>query len=110
MGHTRTTSQRGYGSEHQRTRQRLLRQHVDGAPCVGCGSPMHKATQELDAAHPRGMAVSLNPGSKADHLEHAACNRSAGNETRTPLSETARLDRAQWTTRDWGLVAPQRVS
>lgn len=71
---------------------------------------MYKATQELDAAHPHGQAVSLNPGSKADHLEHASCNRSAGNETRTPLSEKARLDRAQWTTRDWGLVAPQRWS
>lgn len=69
-----TRHQRGYGTEHERIRQHLLRQHIEGAPCIRCGQPMYR-TQHLDAGHP-----DHNPargGGKANRLEHATCNRSS---------------------------------
>lgn len=97
----KTTAQRGYDAAHQRTRQRLLRQHVDGTPCARCHQPMYK-TQALDAGHTIALA---DGGTKADRLEHASCNRQAGALERTPARDKSRAERAEWTTRDWGMVA-----
>ncbi len=67
-----TRTERGYGSEHQSTRARLLAAHVEGSPCRRCGLPMWRS-QGLNAAHT--IPLRLNPNARADHLEHAACNR-----------------------------------
>lgn len=69
-----TKQQRGYDAEHGRIRARLLADLIDGTPCEGCGEPMRKG-QALDAAHPRNRPLRLDPTSRADHLEHAPCNR-----------------------------------
>ncbi|NDK91047.1 hypothetical protein GYA93_15860 [Gordonia desulfuricans] len=99
----KTTTQRGLGWRHQRDRERLLRNHVDGTPCWWCGEPMHR-TQALDADHsnPRDKG-----GTKADRLLHAPCNRARGNGDRDHLrpaltgTPTERDDRAQWLLLPW---------
>lgn len=71
-----TRQARGYDEQHLRTRARLLAELVDGAPCDRCGEPMtHR--QQLDAAHPHDRGLRVDPSSRADHLEHARCNRGA---------------------------------
>lgn len=64
-----------YGAEHQETRARLLATLVPGTPCRKCKKPMYPG-QELDAAHSEDYVT--NNSAKADHLQHAACNRSDG--------------------------------
>lgn len=65
----RSTTERGYGTEHQRIRSALLPQAY-GQPCTRCGQTMHQG-QDLDLDHTedrggyRGFA-------------HASCNRRAG--------------------------------
>lgn len=94
-----TTTKRGLGWDHQKTRQRLLRKHVDGSPCDGCGKPMHR-TKELNfdgrvlaADHTIARA---HGGTKADRLLHSKCNESRGDGTRC----AARPVVAE-TSRDW---------
>jgi hypothetical protein len=66
-----------YGSAHRSRRARLLADLArrPGQPCPRCGMPM-LAGQRLDLGHasPEAKARGL-PG---DRLEHAACNRRAG--------------------------------
>ena len=72
-----TTSQRGYGNEHQKARARLLAALArnPGQPCRRCGQPMWP-WQNLDAGHPDwAPARTRQP---PDALEHAHCNRVAG--------------------------------
>ncbi len=64
--------QRGYDAEHERVRRVLLLLHIDGTPCRRCGAPMLRG-QALDAAHSTDLRD--DPTARADHLEHAACNR-----------------------------------
>ncbi|HAF72540.1 MAG TPA: AAA family ATPase, partial [Corynebacterium variabile] len=53
----RSTSDRGYGWDHQQQRERLLKAHVDGTPCDWCGEPMYRDKAKnfdgaaLEAAH-----------------------------------------------------------
>ena len=68
--------QRGYDSEHDALRAQLLPLAI-GTPCPRCGQPMLEG-QELDLGHPEGAARSVAPDSRADRIEHARCNRSAG--------------------------------
>lgn len=74
MPATKTTTQRGLGWSHQKQRERLLRQHVDGTPCYWCGEPMYRV-QELAADHTLSRA---HGGTKADRLLHALCNKRRG--------------------------------
>lgn len=114
MSDKRTTTERGLGYDHRRTRHRLLTNHVDGTPCpclasgdCGPGCPCRAAGQALpmyrdarlntdglplEADH--SLARSLG-GTRADRLMLATCNRSRGNGQRT--DRTA----APWWTRDW---------
>lgn len=93
----KSTTERGLGWQHQKRRADLLRNHVDGAPCLcqpGCGpgclcldgplpmysDPRHNADrQPLEADHtlPRSLG-----GTEADRLLLSTCNRSRGNGTR----------------------------
>ena len=69
-----TTTQRGYGTQHQRTRAALLPAAI-GTPCPRCGQPM-LSHQALDLGHSTPLAQ--DPSSRGDRIEHAGCNRSAG--------------------------------
>lgn len=65
--------ERGYDSQHDATRARLL-PLAYGTPCPRCGAPM-LAGQALDLGHTVGLRV--DPTSRGDRIEHAACNRGA---------------------------------
>lgn len=68
--------ERGYDSAHDAVRTQLLASLRPDARCDRCGLPMLR-TQELDAAHPHDRPLRTHPDSRADHLEHARCNRAA---------------------------------
>jgi len=65
--------QRGYDTEHDRVRARLL-PAAYGQPCPRCGLPMLRG-QALDLGHPLDAPLASDRGSRADHIEHASCNR-----------------------------------
>lgn len=65
-----TSTERGYGSAHQRRRAELLRRFVN-TPCPTCGKIMHR-WQKLEAGHSTPLWV--DPASVADVLQHQACN------------------------------------
>lgn len=67
---------RGYGSEHDDIRAALLARQQPGQLCPRCGQPM-TADQDLHAGHPIGRGLRVDRSSRADHLEHAACNEGA---------------------------------
>lgn len=69
-----TARQRGYDTQHDATRARLL-PLAYGTPCPRCHEPM-LAGQDLDLGHT--VARSVDPQARADRIEHAACNRAAG--------------------------------
>ncbi len=66
-----TARQRGYDTEHDKTRARLL-PLAYGHPCPRCGTLMEEG-QELDLGHT--VALRNDPGSRGDRIEHALCNR-----------------------------------
>jgi hypothetical protein len=87
-------TQRGYDSQHKATRARLLaalaraeRAHKPAPPCPRCGLGM-TTDQELQAGHTLDRA--LHPGSKADRLEHATCNLSAGGRLGAAITNSGR--------------------
>lgn len=93
----RTTTERGLGYDHQKTRDRLLRQHVDGAPCWWCGQPMY-LTEALAADHSLARA---HGGTQADRLLHERCNKSRGDGSRDHLRPALASAPRTWTSREW---------
>lgn len=87
-----TTTQRGYGWEHQQTRRKLLYNHNDGTPCDWCGKPMYKQAHRnhdrapLEADHTKDLKHH-GPG-HADRLLHRQCNRQRqdGQDHRKPVA------------------------
>lgn len=75
---TKTKStERGYGWEHQKARQRYLAEMQEGDPCARCGEPM-SVTEPLDLDHNPDRTGYLG-------LSHRSCNRAAhGGKPRTP--------------------------
>jgi hypothetical protein len=75
-----TTTQRGYGGEHQRERKRRLAMWRPGDPCVRCGQPIWAVSITLAG----GSVMSLvDLGHSTDRsgyvgLEHRRCNRGDG--------------------------------
>ncbi|PKY73567.1 hypothetical protein CYJ19_02035 [Winkia neuii] len=66
-----TTTDRGYGSKHQRLRNKLKAQVEQGkAICPRCNKPI-KASEAFDLGHKDDRRF-------YNGLEHAHCNRSAG--------------------------------
>ena len=63
------TTERGYGSDHQRTRKALLAEAY-GQPCHHCGRPMLPG-QALDLDHTADRSAYRG-------FAHAHCNRSEG--------------------------------
>lgn len=70
----KSSTARGYGTEHQRRRRAALAAAY-GTRCRRCGQLMLPG-QQLDFGHPVDLAVDRT--SRADVMEHASCNRSAG--------------------------------
>lgn len=71
-----TTTQRGYGWNHQVARKAALRALSQGAPCPFCALGMYR-DQELDYDHVVPLSMGGNPhGPK--RLSHSSCNRRAG--------------------------------
>jgi hypothetical protein len=71
-----TARQRGYDTAHDREAEAVKAQAIaERRPCPRCGEPM-LAGQDLDAGHSIDRVRS--PGARADRVEHASCNRSAG--------------------------------
>lgn len=74
-----TTTQRGYGYQHQAARRAAIRNLRDGTPCARCGYPMYRADaanlhldhDDQDRRRYRGLA-------------HATCNTRAGQAKRQP--------------------------
>lgn len=84
---TGTTKQRGYGSQHQALRKRLLARWRPGDPCARCGQPMLYRWLLM----PDGRRVSAIDLGHADDrtaytgLEHRACNRRDGQRKTTAV-------------------------
>lgn len=83
----KTTTERGYGAQHQKQRRILLARHKDGTPCPECGKPMFKTASKnfdnaaLEADHGPGSALKYadnKQATKATRLLHRTCNRSGG--------------------------------
>jgi len=70
-----TTTQRGYGWEHQQARADALKHMPDGQPCPFCHQPMSK-TMRLDYDHYPPLA--LGGTTLQRRLSHRSCNRRAG--------------------------------
>lgn len=69
-----SSTARNYGSEHRRTRKRLIRNKV-GDDCPICGLPMLSG-DGLEAEH--STPLRDVPTSVADRLVHARCNPRGG--------------------------------
>lgn len=69
----KSTTQRGYGWDHQKARKAALAAFVVGQPCVRCGKPL---------ASKRGLELDHDDDDRSRYrgLAHAACNRRAGGE------------------------------
>jgi hypothetical protein len=65
------TTQRGYGTAHQRMRAMLLPFAI-GRPCPLCGQTM-RADEKLDLDH--STPLILDSSSHGDRITHAKCNR-----------------------------------
>ncbi|MCZ1075076.1 hypothetical protein [Rhodococcus sp. A5(2022)] len=109
----KTTTQKGLGWAHQQQRTRLLRRHIDGAPCWWCGRPMFRDADRnfdgkpLAADHSHARA---HGGTVADRMLHSKCNsdRQDGSRdherpavTGEPFAPAVEDDRARWCLLDW---------
>jgi hypothetical protein len=110
----KTTTEQGLGWEHQRTRRRLLVNHVDGTPCPCvasgdcgpgclCRAAGHALPMYRDATrNPDGLPLQADHtlarsrgGTRADRLMLATCNQSRG------AGHAPDRYAAPWWTRDW---------
>src|SRR5688572_16739064 len=80
-----SAAQRGYDRQHRNEREAALPEAYF-TPCPRCDEPMLPG-QALDWGHSKDRA--LFPDAKADRVEHARCNQSAG----AALGNRLRTDR-----------------
>ncbi|GAA4809560.1 RapZ C-terminal domain-containing protein [Tomitella cavernea] len=99
------TSERGLGWRHQQQRDRLLKGHVDGAPCWWCGAPMFRD----GSANPDGKPLAADHeqsrrdgGALATRLLHSSCNAARGAGDRDDARPAARAAGR--------VVAPRRLA
>lgn len=76
-----TTTERGYGWEHQQARAEALRTMAPGAACPFCSGEMVRG-MALDYDHYPPLALG---GGGVRRLAHASCNRRAGQAIATQL-------------------------
>ena len=81
----KSTTARGLGWQHQRDRERLLRNHIDGTLCWWDASPMYRDPAKnwdgkpLEADHTIARSAG---GTAADRLLCSTCNRQRGDGSR----------------------------
>src|SRR5664280_906907 len=94
-----TSTQRGYGTEHQRERQRQLAElEADGSrPCPICGRPMHVG-QLLDLDHVQSIALGGRGGGR--QLAHRSCTRGP-KATRTRVRLRGPKPEPEWAPSFW---------
>lgn len=93
-----TTTQRGYGWDHQRARAQALDDLQPETPCPYCVLPMVKG-MALDYDHYPPLA--LGPGvPRVRRLTHAECNRRAG-QALAQQRKRARSSRRVVNSRRW---------
>jgi hypothetical protein len=66
-----TTTERGYGHQHQAERKRRLARWRPGDPCARCGRPMYGPPALIDLGHTTDRTAYTG-------LEHRHCNRGEG--------------------------------
>lgn len=85
-----STTQRGYGSTHQRERAKWEpKVKAGGINCARCGNPLDP-DEPFDLGHNDDRTGYIGP-------EHVKCNRGAGARNAT----AARLAKQQTVSRDW---------
>lgn len=87
----RTTTERGYGHDHQQAREQLMFHHVDGTPCWWCGQPLYRDRTrnwdyDPDSTDPGSGSLHADHGNgkgeQASRLLHERCNKSRGDGSR----------------------------
>jgi hypothetical protein len=72
-----STTQRGYGDEHQRLRAQLIATYSPDDPCARCSEPLGDDPDVLDLGHIDGDPT------RYSGLEHRECNRARRPRSRT---------------------------
>lgn len=85
---TASTTERGYGNDHQKTRAAAIARFQQGDACARCGGPMYGDPKDLDMDHTEDRR-----GYRG--LAHRHCNRTAGARkgNRTRRARTAARSR-----------------
>ena len=78
--------ERGYGSEHARTRREFVARHEAGDPCARCGEGMWEDVSLLDLDHTDDRTGYLG-------LSHRCCNRTYGKRSMPRGKPTQRAPR-----------------
>ena len=95
-----STTARGYGSQHQALRARLLAAWRPGQPCARCGQPMNYRWT-TDRTGRKVSAIDLGHNDQRTGytgLEHRVCNRRDGQR------KTAAINRAR------GGISPRQLA
>ncbi len=101
----RTTTQRGYGTEHQRIAQALKRAAIgtecpgpaDGPRSPNCVGIM-RSVRDMDADHGRPLSKG---GTRADRVCCKACNRSHGGRLGAEKTNASKRTVRANPSRDW---------
>jgi len=81
-----TTTQRGLGYAHQKTRKQAIAALRDGDPCARCGQPMYRSQSRLlDLDDFPGRAYG---GPQVKRLSHRSCNRRAGQQITAAINRS----------------------
>lgn len=100
----KTRQERGYDRRHEKQRERLMRQMVDGSPCPHCGKPRFKdpgrnfdgAPLEANHSDPLANYADKRAAPLADELLHRFCNRSLGDYSRQSASPASAPGGFDW--------------
>lgn len=86
-----TTTERGYGVEHQAERRRWQTKLDAGEtiPCARCGTPINPDPTAWDLGHTDDRTAWTGP-------ECVHCNRSAGAQAKQRADRTTRREWGQW--------------
>lgn len=83
-----SSTARGYGSQHQALRARLLKAWRPGQPCARCGQPIYYLwTWDRNGKRVSAVDLGHNDGKTGYRgLEHRSCNRRDGQAKTTAIN------------------------